>query len=307
MIHAVAIVGPTASGKSALGTELARRTGGEIVSIDSRQAYRGIDVGTAKPTPAERAEVPHHLIDILELHEHNDAESFAARANAAIRDIASRGRLPILVGGSGLYFRAVAQGFFRIDLDRAARVSFEQSVRGVSGSELFARLAAVDPESARRIHPNDRYRVVRALEVCTLTGVPLSEHFDRQAADPARREVRYLTVGMNPPRSELHRRIHERVARMFEAGWTDEVRGLLQSGADAAWPGLQTLGYPQVIACVRGTGGIDETRQRIIELTRQYAKRQMTWFRKEPEVQWLEAGDRDAAAHVLRLIRAEEP
>jgi tRNA dimethylallyltransferase len=249
--------------------------------------------------------VPHHLIDILELTERNDAESFGTRAHAAIRDIASRGRLPLLVGGSGLYLRAIVHGFFRIELDRAARIAFEQSVRGTPRETLFERLSAEDPTSAERIHPNDRYRIVRALEVRALTGMSLSEHLARQAAHPTRREVRYVTIGINPPRPELHRRIRERVGRMVEAGWAEEVRALLDEGADAAWPGLQTLGYPQMIACVRGSVGMEETARRITELTRQYAKRQITWFRKEAHVRWFSGDGTDIVRLVHRLIRSE--
>jgi len=307
MIHVLAIVGPTASGKTALGMSVARSEGGEIVSVDSRQAYRGIDIGTGKPTAAERSEVPHHLIDILDLPEKNDAESYAARANAAIREIASRGRLPLLVGGSGLYFRAITQGLFRIDLEAAERRAFEASLSSVSIRELGERLAAVDPASARRIHPNDRYRITRALEVHALTGTPLSAHFERQGAGRAPTDIRFITVGLEEPRRELHRKIEERVGRMLAGGWTEEVRSLLEGGADPGWPGLRTLGYPQVIALARGEAGRSETKERVVELTRQYAKRQITWFRKEPGIRWLRGTRNEAAAQILRLLEAERP
>jgi tRNA dimethylallyltransferase len=306
MTDLVAILGPTAAGKSELGMRIARAAGGEIVSIDSRQAYRRIDIGTAKPSPEERAEIPHHLIDILDLNERSDAESFAARAHAAMKEIRERGRLPILVGGSGLYFRAIRRGFFRVTLDRAKRAEFEESLRGVPPRALYARLAAVDQESARRIHPNDRYRIVRALEVFELTGVTLSQHFRRQRSTPASVETCFLAVGINPPRVELHRLIAERVTRMFEAGWPEEVRALLHEGADPAWPGLQTLGYPQVIAYVTGKAGREETLRRVTELTRQYAKRQVTWFRKEPGIRWFASAGEETAAEILRLVADEE-
>jgi tRNA dimethylallyltransferase len=307
MIDAVLILGPTASGKSGLGMRLARAAGGEIVSVDSRQAYRRIDIGTAKPTAAERSEIPHHLIDIIELDEKNDAESFAARAHAAIRDIRSRGKLPILVGGSGLYCRAITQGFFRVDLDGAKRIAFEESLRGISGRALHDRLAAVDPDGAGRIHPNDRYRIVRALEVYELTGVPLGEHFKRQEPAPGGGGTRFLKVGISPPRPELHRMIHERIVKMFDAGWAEEVRTLLGAGADPAWPGLQTLGYPQVVAFVTGKAGLEETIRRVTELTRQYAKRQVTWFRKETGVRWFASAQGNTEQEVIGLLRLEAP
>ncbi len=305
MTESLAILGPTASGKSELAMRLARALGGEIVSVDSRQAYRRIDIGTAKPTGPDRAEIPHHLIDILELDQKNDADSYASRAHAAIHDIGARGRLPILAGGSGLYFRAIAQGFFRIRLDRAERVAFEESTRGVPVRALYDRLAAVDLESARRIHPNDRYRIVRALEVLELTGIPLGEHFRRQRSEPGAAETCFVKIGINPPRPELHRRIEERIARMFEAGWPDEVRGLLGEGADPGWPGMQTLGYPQVVDFVTGKAGREETVARITELTRQYAKRQVTWFRKEPGMRWFDRAGDAAFEAIVRLVEEE--
>ena len=305
MIDAVAILGPTASGKSGLGMRVARAAGGEIVSVDSRQAYRRIDIGTAKPTAADRSEIAHHLIDTLDLDEKNDAESFAARARAAIGDIRSRGRLPVLVGGSGLYFRAITEGFFRVDLDRAKRIAFEASLRGIPARALHDRLVATDPESAERIHPNDRYRIIRALEILELTGIPIGEHFRRQQSSAGARELRFLKIGVNPPRPELHRLIHERIAKMFESGWAEEVRALLREGADPAWPGLQTLGYPQVVAFVTGKASLEETILRITELTRQYAKRQVTWFRKEPDVRWFAAADEATAEEIMRIIRPD--
>lgn len=303
MITTVAIVGPTASGKSRLGMELALRAGGEIISIDSRQAYRHLDIGTAKPSASERRDVAHHLIDILELEETNNAERFAAMAREAARGIAARGRLPIFVGGSGLYFRAIRQGFFSITLDPAERIAFARSLRGTPDAELHARLESLDAESARRIHPNDRYRVVRALEVHALTGTPLSVHMKRGRPDPSRDEIRYVTVGLRVPRPALRRAIHERTSAMFERGWVDETRRLLDGGADPEWPGMKTLGYPQVIAFIRGERTLEETSARIVELTRQYAKRQITWFKREPGVAWFRADAPDLIDSVLALVR----
>lgn len=287
MITAVAILGPTASGKSALGLGLALRMKGEIISIDSRQAYRRIDIGTAKPPAEERLLVPHHLIDLFDLHERIDAQRFAALALDAIRNVAARGALPVLVGGSGLYFRAIETGFFDIELDPRDRAAFAESLRDLSSETLHERLRTLDPESAERIHPNDRYRLVRALEVRELTGTPLSEHMRLQRLGPSRDGIGFVKIGLGLDRRELHRRIGERTKRMFRLGWAEEVGGLLAEGADPAWPGLRTLGYPEVVSLVRGERPLGETIGRICELTRQYAKRQVTWFRKETAMDWL--------------------
>ncbi len=268
---------------------LAVRLKGEILSIDSRQAYRRIDIGTAKPSAEDRRLVPHHLIDVFDLHERIDAQRFSALARAAIRDAASRGALPILVGGSGLYFRAVETGFFDIALDPGQRAAFAESLRGVAGAELHERLRAIDPESAGRIHPNDRHRVVRALEVHALTGTSLSDHRGRQRFAQSREDIAFIKIGLELDRGELHRRIGERARSMFDQGWSDEVRRLLDEGADPGWPGMKTLGYPEVVSFVRGARSLADALDRIGELTRQYAKRQVTWFRREAEMQRLAA------------------
>jgi tRNA dimethylallyltransferase len=302
MITAAAILGPTASGKSRLGIDLALRMNGEILSIDSRQAYRRIDIGTAKPSAEERSLVPHRLIDIFDLEEKSDAQRFALLAHSAIRDAASRGKVPILVGGSGLYFRAIERGFFDIRLEAADRIAFAESMCDVSNESLHGRLQALDPESALRIHRNDRYRLVRALEIRELTGTSLSEHVRRQRLDPSREEIAFVKIGLDIERGKLYRNIAERAKMMFEHGWAGEVERLLAEGADPDWPGMKTLGYPQVLSHVRGEVRLDETVERVSELTRQYAKRQVTWFRKEPSMHWLMAGENgliEAAAELF--------
>lgn len=304
MIAALAIVGPTASGKSALALRVAQRVGGEIVSVDSRQAYRGLDIGTAKPSAADRAAIPHHLVDILDPAETSNAETYARLAHEAIRTIASRGKLPVIVGGSGLYFRAIRDGLFSIELIPSARAAFAQSVAAVPDAELRRRLSAVDAESARRIHPNDRYRIVRALEVYELTGMPLSEHLRLHRSERPERGVRFVAAGLELPRHELHRRIDERTEGMLRGGWVDEVRGLLEGGADPDWPGMRTLGYPDIVEHILGDTPIAETAQRIRERTHQYAKRQITWFKKEADVIWLRADDTKTGEELLRLARS---
>lgn len=297
MMDILVILGPTAVGKSGLAVALALGLGGEIVSIDSRQAYRKIDIGTAKPTTRQRKTVPHHLIDFLDLDETNNAESYAGIALDAVSEILARGALPILVGGSGLYLRAITEGFFEIDLDPGDRRRFASSVKNIGTAALMERLAAADPASAARIHPNDRYRIIRALEVYELSGQSLSEHFIRHSEDrrDASRKDRFLKIGLRLPRPELHRRILERTEAMIESGLAREVREILDGGADPGWPGLKTLGYPEVVSYIQGRITKAEMTDRIAGLTRRYAKRQMTWFRKEEGVTWFDASRSDLA------------
>ena len=300
----LAILGPTAVGKSFLATDLAERLGGEIVSIDSRQVYRGIDIGTAKPSLSDRARVPHHLIDVIDLAEKIDAERFARMADKAIEGILQRGGVPILTGGSGLYFRALLHGFFDISLDPAERAAFAESVASVATAELFGRLQSADPDSARRIHPNDRYRIIRALEVCELSGTPISEHFRRQSSEDARKCIEHAAAGLTMQRGRLYERINARTRAMMAGGWIEEVRELLDGGADPAWPGLESLGYPEVISLIRGELTREETIERVATQTRRYAKRQLTWFRKVEGVTWFDAERPDLIELVLAWFRA---
>jgi tRNA dimethylallyltransferase len=302
-----AIIGPTATGKSSLAIVLAGRIGGEIVSIDSRKAYRGIDVGTAKPSRSDMERIPHHLIDVLDLRERNDAEQFSRMAVTAVLDIQRRGSLPILVGGSGLYFYALFNGFFDVDLDPSERMAFADSVEHIPTPELYRRLNAEDAERARRIHANDRYRIVRALEVHALSGVTISEHFRRQRAESACRRLACRTIGLTMPRKKLYARINERTRRMLNGGWVGEVERLLEGGADPAWPGLGSLGYPEVISLVRGALTREETVERVARFTRRYAKRQLTWFKKVEGVTWFDAEADDLARLVLDWLDEQPP
>jgi tRNA dimethylallyltransferase len=298
----VAILGPTASGKSSLAMRLARELDGDIISVDSRQAYRGLDIGTSKPSEEERRLVPHHLVDILDPTEKNSAESYARAARHEIGGVIGSERLPILVGGSGLYYRAVFEGLFDVELDEDDRRRFARSAKGISTADLMSRLEAEDPISARKIHRNDRYRIIRALEVLELTGIPLSRHFELQAAKE-RSGYEFLKIGIDLPRAELHERIDARTERMISAGWIEETKGLLDSGVDPECPGLRTLGYPEIISFIRGEIDMEGLVQTIQALTRQYAKRQMTWFRKEREVHWIGREGGDLHDGALELIR----
>jgi tRNA dimethylallyltransferase len=284
MISLVVIAGPTASGKTRLAVELAQRLDGEIVSADSQQLYRGLDVGTAKPTPEERARAPHHLVDVAEPGEGMDAARFVALADAAIAAIAARGRVPIVAGGTGLYLRALLHGV--VDApprDPALRASLEAEAERLGRPALHARLAAVDPEAAARIRPNDLVRVVRALEMAA-GGRTQSELFaaHRFAADRYRARILALDV----PRDELHRRIEERTRAMFAAGLAVEARALLRRFAGELPPRLP-IGYGEAAAMVRGEIDEAEAIRRVAVATRRYARRQVIWLRREPGVEWL--------------------
>jgi len=280
------LVGATGTGKTALAVRVAARLDLEIVSADSRQVYRRLDVGTAKPTADERAAVPHHLIDVVDPDDTYTAARFGREARDAFDDVRARGRVPFLVGGSGLYLRAAEEGLFEgpeADAELRERLKREADAKGRAA--LHERLAEVDAETAARLHPNDRVRIVRALEVWELTGVSMSEHHRRhREARPAERLMRF---GVAWPVTLLDARITRRVDAMLSAGWEDEVRGLLEDGLAGA-PAMNALGYPEIRELVEGRIDRAEARERIILATRQFAKRQRTWFRAVEGVEWLE-------------------
>jgi tRNA dimethylallyltransferase len=281
----IIITGPTATGKTALAIELATRYDAEIISADSRQVYRYLDIGTAKPTPAQRAVVAHHLIDVANPDERFDGARFRALAVAAIEDILRRGKRVFVVGGTGLYLRALTRGLFAgpaADMALRARLQ-EQEVREGKGF-LHRWLQGVDPDAAHRLHPNDTVRLVRALEVFFLTGKPMS-HWQREHGF---RECPFttLTIGLVCERETLHRRIAERCQQMLEDGLVDEVRRVWELGYGAELPVMQTIGYAQAKAILQGHCRDEEALAQMIIETKHLAKRQLTWFRAEPEVQW---------------------
>ncbi len=273
------IAGPTASGKTSAAIGLALRFHGEIVGADSVQVYRHLDIGSAKPTAEERAQVPHHCIDLLDPDAAHSVGDYQRTALGCIRDIAARGRLPIVTGGTGLYIRALTHGLFEGPAaDPALRARLEGEEDAAPGT-LHARLVAVDPETAARLHPNDRIRLIRALEVWEKTGLPISEHHRRDAGRPAPCES--LIFVINPPREVLSARIRERVRRMLEAGFVEEVRGLLERwGAEAR--SLSSVGYKEVAACLRGELARDRLEDAIVHAHERYVKQQRTWFRDFP-------------------------
>ena len=301
----LAVVGPTASGKSSLGLNLASRFGGEVINCDSTAVYRGFDIGTDKLSPQERRGIPHHLIDVADPTEVYTAARFAADAAGAIRGIHARGRLPILVGGTGLYYRALVRGLFPgpgADETLRSRLTRVADRRGAA--RLHRILAGVDAQAAARIAPADRKKVVRALEVFYLTGTPLSGHLDATVSPIADCEV--VTVALALPPEQTAARVAQRVDRQFERGIVDEVRALLAAGLPREARPFGGLVYRQVIELLDGVRDEAATRALIVTANRQYARRQLIWFRKEPNLRWF-AGpgeDPDVASGVMAACAA---
>jgi tRNA dimethylallyltransferase len=283
----LAILGPTASGKSALGIVLAEKRGGEIVSCDSTAVYRGFDIGTDKVPLAEQRGIPHHLVDVVDPTEEYTAARFARDAVAAIEAIRSRGRLPILVGGTGLYYRALTRGLFpgpAADVRLRTRLETIAARRGLGF--LHRLLNRVDPASAARILPGDRKRMIRALEVYFQTGIPLTEHFASTVSPLQGYHV--VAVALSPPRELIARRVRARVDAQFERGLMDEIRGLLARGVPEDARPFGGLVYRQALELLHGVRSEDETRELIARENRRYARRQLIWFRKEPNLVWLQ-------------------
>lgn len=298
---AIFLMGPTASGKSDLALALVQRLPCEIISVDSAMVYRGMDIGTAKPERAVREAVPHHLIDIRDPSEPYSAAQFRADALRVMAGITRAGRIPLLVGGTGLYFRALERGLSALPgADPAVRVRLGAEGEAQGWAALHARLAEVDPAAAARIHPNDPQRIQRALEVYELSGVPMSTL--QTGGDGERFPYAPLKLVLSPPeRERLHVRIAGRFRRMLEEGLVDEVRALYERGdLDPALPSLRAVGYRQVWQFLAGEIDCDEMERRAIIATRQFAKRQLTWLRAEPDARWFDSEAADLLATVLK-------
>lgn len=296
----LAIVGPTAVGKSEVGVELARRLGGEIVSADSMQVYRGLDIGTGKLSVEERRGVPHHLLDVVDPEETYSVARYEREALSVIRGIHDRGRLPILVGGTGLYYRAVVRDYLfagpGADPELRARLAREADREGTAA--LHRRLAEVDPRAAERIHPNDLRRIIRALEVYTLTGIPLSQQ--QRGEDESRFDL--VAVGLTAPREVLYTRIDQRVDAMLARGLLGEVRSLVVRGLESWLTSVQALGYKEFLPYLRGEEDLETAVDRLKRETRRYAKRQLTWFRREPDLHWLDRASYPAIEALADVI-----
>ncbi len=304
----VAIVGPTATGKSSLGIALAKRFNGEVVSCDSTAVYRGFDIGTDKVPPADQQGIPHHMVDVADPTEEYSAARYAREAAAVVRGLTSRGRLPILVGGTGLYYRALTRGFFPGPArDNALRDRLEAIAYRKGPERLHRLLGRVDARSAQRIQPRDLKRVVRALEVYYLTGRPLTDHFaDTQSPLP---EYDVAAFALQIPADATAERVARRVEAQFRQGLLDEIRGLLAAGVPPTAHPFTGLVYRQSLEHLHGLRDEAATRELIVRENRKYSRRQLIWFRKEPNLQWIHAaGERDetqqAVARSITRLRA---
>lgn len=303
------VIGPTAVGKTEVLLELAPRLDGEVISADSMQVYRGLDVGTAKPTPEERRRVPHHLIDLLEPGERFTVARYQRLARQAIADVQGRGRLPILSGGTGLYVQAVLEPLLFEDAgeDLALRERLMREARELGPEALHRRLAAVDPQAAARLAPGDLRRVVRALEVYERTGQPISrlQAAARQASPPA---YRTLKLGLTRPRPSLYARIDARVDRQLAGGLLEEARYLLElersrgTGRSGERTAYQALGYKELFPYLEGRESLADAAARLKRATRRYAKRQLTWFRRDREIVWVDLEPYPSAEAAARAL-----
>ncbi len=302
----VAIVGPTASGKSALGVKLAEQLGGEVVACDSTQLYRGFDIGTAKPSLSERRGIPHHLIDVLGPKDEATAGGYRQLALQILEDLRKRKRLPIFTVGTGLYLRALLEGLADVpQRSEELRERLRASVEEHSPGHLHRVLKRLDPQAAKRIAPADEQKLIRAVEVCVLTRKPISE-VHRTGRVPLE-GWRVLKVGLMPLREKLNERILSRTDAMLEQGWMREVQALLERGLSQDSKPFDFIGYRELRAVARGELALGAAREAIQHATRRYAKRQLTWFRKEPGVRWFSGLGDDAGvqAAVLEWLQAE--
>lgn len=296
----IVVAGPTASGKTALGIELAKEYNGEIVSADSMQVYRLMDIGTAKASPAERGAVPHHMIDVANPEEDYSVSRYVEQAAACCEDIFSRGRLPIIVGGTGLYIDSLLSGrdfAAREEGDARLRAALDDEYDRLGGDAMLERLRAFDPERAEKLHPSDRRRIVRAIEIYTLTGVTITAHDRQTRALPPRYDAARIVLGY-ADRAALYKRIDERVDKMAEDGLFDEVKGLISQGISDSCTAMQAIGYKETAAALRGECSREDALNAVKQNSRRYAKRQITWFRRWEDalrINWLFAPDFDRA------------
>ena len=303
MRRVLIIAGPTAVGKTAVAETVAEKLGGELISADSRQIYKGLDVGTAKP---RNSKIPYHLIDIVTPEKRYDAAQFARDAQTLIKQIYDRGKTPIIVGGTGLYIRALTEGIFEGNF-RDETVREELLRRWRAGENLYAELMRVDPEAAKKIDPKNFVRIQRALEVYIVSGNPISYWW--KTATKKQSEWKFVKIILNKERKALYERIEKRVDEMLEAGWVDEVKKLIKSGVPENAPAFSSIGYKQVVDYIKGKLSWEQMKEKIIKATKEYARRQLIWFRKEPGAVWLDTtgkNPQEVALEVIKIWRETE-
>jgi tRNA dimethylallyltransferase len=294
----VAVVGPTATGKSDLGLALAAELGGEVVNADSMQLYRGMDIGTAKLAPAERRGIPHHLLDVWDITEAASVAAYQRLARAAVDGVLARGRVPVLVGGSGLYVRAVLDDLDFPGTDPGLRARLEAELADAGAPALHARLSTLDPRAARDILPSNGRRIVRALEVVGITGRPFAARLPSYSAG-----YDAVQLGLDRPTADLDARVQGRVDRMWQRGLVDEVRRLASAGLRDGPTAGRALGYRQVLRALDGLSTLDEARAETVRATRRFVRRQRSWFRRDPRVRWLDAGSADLVGAAVAVAR----
>jgi len=294
----VAVVGPTATGKTALAVELALELGGEVVNADALQLYRGMDIGTAKATDAERRGVPHHLLDVLDVTETASVAAYQRDARAEIERLLAAGKVPVLTGGSGLYVQAVLDDLRFPGTDPAVRARLDAEAVSLGTPALYARLGERDPAAAAAILPTNTRRIVRALEVIEITGEPFSANLPKPG--PARYGT--VVIGIDRRPEELDERVNERVRRMFEAGLVDEVRGLVKEGLREGKTASRALGYQQVLGELDGEGDFDAAAAATAQATRRFVRKQRSWFRRDQRIHWYDGAEAGLADRVLDTL-----
>jgi len=299
------ILGPTASGKTKVSLEIADILKGEIISADSRQIYRFMDIGTAKPSLEERKKVPHHLIDIVNPDDYFSAADYSTKAREAVKDVLSRGKEPIVVGGSGLYLRALFKGFFKgPGKDEKVRSKLKERAERFGVDSLYNDLEKKDPEAAKKIGPHNLVRIIRALEVYELTGKKISELQKKGEYPPE--EYDFVKIGLELDREQLYQRIEQRVEQMIKAGLVDEVKSLKEKGYDLRFAPLKTFGYKEIFQYQNGEISLEQAKGKIKLETRHYAKRQITWFKKEEGICWLDAEKENLTDEIARIFKKQD-
>lgn len=297
----IVIIGPTAVGKSKVAIELAERFDGEIVNADSMQVYRYMDIGTAKPSTADRERVSHHLIDIRNPDEDFDAARFREEASKAITDIVNRAHLPVVVGGTGLYIKALTEGIFDAPgSDKELREKLRKEAEASGISALYNKLSEVDPESAGRIGPRNTHRIIRALEVFYLTGIPISQYQKEHAFSD--RPYDTYKIGLTKEREALYKDIDDRIESMVKAGLVNEVRRIIDMGYNPGLKAMKALGYSHICSYLEGKYNLEETVRLIKRDTRHYAKRQMTWFRRDAGITWYDVNKEGWIGHIFSEV-----